>query len=67
MKITQKEKDDLVLLSHINGATLDSIPAYVMGRFNPFATIGQVGSALMVKYSWAATKRIMNNGGAFTS
>ena len=66
-ELTQKEKDDLVLLSHVKGATLDGQPATVMGRLNRFATVGQINGNLTVKYSWQAVKRRMNKDRVFTA
>ena len=65
--ISQKEKDDLVLLSHVLGATLDGEPARIVGRLNPFATVAQVKGPLALEWSWEAVKRIMDNDRKFSS
>jgi len=63
--ITQKEKDDLVLLSHIYGATLNGRPAKIVGRLNHFASVVQGPDGLRVEYSWNAVARIMTKDRAF--
>lgn len=62
----QKEKDNLVLLSHIRGCTLDMEPAAICGRLNRFATVAQLKGQLTAEFSWEATKRIMNKNQKFS-
>jgi len=66
-KLDQKEKDDLVLLSYINGCTLDGKPACIGGRLNPFASVGHIDGPLTVEWAWETAKRIMDNDGKFST
>lgn len=65
--ITQKEKNDLLLLSNIRGCWLNGIPAVIRGKLNKFATIYQYDTGLSVEFSWQATRRIMHKNRCFVS
>lgn len=65
--ITQKEKDNLLLLSHFKGCWLNGVPAFIKGRLNRFATVYQHDTLLKATYSWQTTKRIMNKDRRFIS
>jgi len=66
-QLNQKEKDDLVLSSHIKGCTLDGKPALIGGRLNKFATVGHIDGLLAVEWSWETAQRIMNNDQKFST
>ena len=65
--MNEKERTDMVLLSHIKGCTLDGKPALIYGRLNRFAIVAQVGGPLDVEFSWKAVKRIMDKDQRFSS
>lgn len=65
--ISQKEKDDLVLLSYVRGCTLDGKSAHVVGRLLDFAIVAQLDGPLNVEFSWEAVQRILNKDGKFSS
>ncbi len=49
-------------------ATLDGVPAAIMGRREDFAIVGQLPHGLTVQYAWATVARIVEqSNGAFLS
>jgi hypothetical protein len=65
--ISQKEKDDLVLLSYVKGCSLDDKPAKVVGRLNRFPIVAQIDGPLEAEFSWGAVKRTLDKDGKFSS
>ena len=65
--ITQKERDNLLVLSEIKGCYLDGERARIKGRLDPYAKICQMDGLLEVEFSWNAAKRIMNSSRCFKS
>jgi len=65
--ITQKDKDDMVLLSYTKGVTLNSKPAAIGGRLNRFATVAEFGGPLSVEVSWPCVIRVMAKNRAFNA
>jgi len=63
----QEMKDDLVLLSNIEGCSLDGKPAKVCGRLNRFATVAQIDGPLALEWAWETVKRIMDTHRRFKS
>lgn len=61
----QKEKDDLLLLSIINGCTLDCEPATLKGRLLDHPLI--CSDKMSVEFSWQAASRILNSNRCFKS
>jgi len=45
--------------------TLEGEPAKITGRFNQFATVGQIDGPLAVEFRWDTIRRVMNLGGNF--
>lgn len=54
-------------LVEAEGVTLDGRPAKVSGVYNDSATVWSLDGTVSVPFSWDAVKRIVVDGGKFTS
>ena len=64
-KITQDEKDEIMLNNTFVNITLNGEPARIYGRKLDFPFIAQVQGNLKAEFSWAAIERICKAGGDF--
>jgi len=64
-KITQDEKDEIMLNNTFVNITLNGEPAKIYGRKLDFPVIAQIQGKLKSVFSWDSIKRICMAGGDF--